>query len=51
MAELLVDRYIIGPLLKFLKNTEVEIRDDVVEREIEWEQRRDQAGEDQLEDL
>ncbi len=31
-----------GPLLKFLKHTEVGSREGIAEKEKEWEQRRDQ---------
>ncbi len=48
LAKLLADRYAVGPVLEFLKNTEVGSRDGGAERENEWEQRRDQDGEDQL---
>ena len=51
LAELLADRHAVGPLLEFLKNTEVGSREGAVEKEMEWEQRRDQEGEDQLGDL
>lgn len=51
MAELLANRHAVGPLLEFLKNTEVGSREGAVEKEMEWEQRRDQEGEDQLRDL
>lgn len=44
LAELLADRYAVGPFLKFLKNTKVEGRDGGADREREWEQRRDQDG-------
>ena len=40
-----------GPLLEFLKNTEVGSREGAVEKETEWERRRDQEGEEQLGDL
>lgn len=48
LAELLADKYAVGPLLKLLKNTEVGSREGGAEKEMEWRQRRDQDGEDQL---
>ncbi len=48
LAELLADRHAVGPLLEFLKNTQVESREDAAEKEEEWERRRDRDGEDQL---
>ena len=39
-----------GPLLKFLEGTEIGFREKAVERELEWEKRRDQEGENQAED-
>lgn len=48
LAGLLADRHAVGPVLEFLKNTEVGSRDGGAEGENEWEQRRDQKGEDQL---
>ncbi len=49
LAELLADRHAVGPVLEFLRNNEVGSRDGGAEREKEWEQRRDQDGENQLE--
>ncbi len=40
-----------GPLLEFLKNTEVGSREGAVEKEKEWEWRRDREGEDMLGEL
>lgn len=51
LAELLAERYALGPLLEFLKNTEVGSREGAKEKEMEWEQRRDQEGEEQKGDL
>lgn len=42
----LADRYAVGPLLEFLKNIEVGSRGDAGEKDMEWEQRSDQEGED-----
>ena len=51
LAKRLADKYAVGSLLDFLKNTEVGSRENAREREMEWEQRRDQDRETQLEDL
>ena len=51
LAQLLADKHAVGPLLEFLKDTEVGSRGGAVEREAEWQQRRDQEGEDQLGDV
>jgi len=51
LAEILADRHAVGPLLEFLKNTEVGSREGGGEKETEWERRRDQEGEDQLGDV
>lgn len=45
---LVADQYEIRPMLEFLKNTKVRSRCSGVEGENEWEQGRDQKGEDQL---
>ena len=50
LAQLLADKHAVGPLLEFLKNTEVGSREKATEREAERQQRRDQEGEDQLGD-
>ena len=47
-SSFIADRYAVGPVLEFLKNTEVGSRDGGAVGENEWEQRRDQEGEDQL---
>ena len=39
-----------GPLLEFLKSTEVGGREGAREKELEWERRNDQTGEELLED-
>ena len=38
--------YIKGPFVDFLKSTEVGGREGARERELEWQRRSDQAGED-----
>ena len=40
----------VGPILQFLRNTEVGSRDGTRERELEWQRRSDQEGENQLTD-
>ena len=50
LAKLLVNKKIIGPVLRFLKSTEVGTRKRTSEKEEEWERRNDQAGEKLLED-
>lgn len=36
--------------VKILKSTEIGCREGAAQRELEWEQRRDQEGENQLDD-
>ena len=48
LANLVADERALGPLLEFLKTTEVRGGEGAGEREVEWEQQRDRAGEDQL---
>ena len=50
LAESLANRYRVGPLLEFLKETEVGSKEGAVEKAVQWARRRDQEGEDQLED-
>lgn len=50
LAELPADEKVIGPLLDFLISTEVGVGEGAKERELEWERRNDQAGEDLLGD-
>ena len=50
LAELLANKKAIGPILGYLKSTEVGRRDGAREREKEWERRNDQAGEELLGD-
>lgn len=45
LAELLANEKAIGPLVEFLKSTQVGGREGAKEREIEWERRNDQVGE------
>lgn len=42
------NKYIIKPLLEFLKNIQIESKKSTVEKEEKWEQKRDWKGEDQL---
>ena len=49
MASLLANDKAIKPLIKLLKATEIGAREGPREREIEWEQKNDRAGEDLLE--
>ena len=44
LAELLPNEKAMGPLLGFLKSTEVGGREGAKERELEWEQRDDRVG-------
>ncbi len=48
LADLLENEKAVAPLLRFLKTTDVEGREGAREKEIEWEQKNDQAGEDLL---
>ena len=50
LAELLANEKAMGPLLGFLKSTEVGEREGAKERELEWQRRSDQAGEELLGD-
>ena len=50
IAELLANEKAMGPLLGFLKSTEVSGREGAKERELEWQRRSDQAGEELLGD-
>lgn len=40
----------VGPVLKFLKDTEVGDREGARERELEWQKKSNQEGEDQFTD-
>ena len=40
----------VGPILKFLKGTQVGSREGAREKELEWQRRNDQEGENQLTD-
>ncbi len=48
LASLLGDKKAVGPLLRFLKTTGVGGREGARERELEWEKKNDQAGEELL---
>lgn len=50
LAELLANEKAVGPILGFLKSTEVGGREGAGEREKEWQRRNDQAGEKLLGD-
>ena len=50
LGSLLANERAIRPILQFLRNTEVGSRDGTRERELEWQRRRDQEGENQLAD-
>ena len=48
LAELLANERATKPPLSFLQATEIGGREGARERELEWEQKNDQAGEDLL---
>ena len=48
LAELLANERATKPLLRFLQATEIGEREGARERELEWEKKDDQAGEDLL---
>ena len=48
LGSLLANERAVGPVLKFLKGTEVGSREGARERELEWQRRSDQEGENQL---
>ncbi len=50
LGNLLANERAVGPILQFLRNTEVGSRDGTRERELEWQRRSDQEGENQLTD-
>lgn len=50
LAELVANEKAMGPLTGFLKSTEAGGRHEVKERELEGQQRNDQAGEELLGD-
>ena len=50
IVELLTNEKAMGPLLRFLKSTEVGGKEGVKERELQWQRRSDQAGEELLGD-
>ena len=49
LASMLADEKAVTPVLKYLKTTEIGGREGARERELEWERKTDQAGEDLLE--
>ena len=49
LADLLANEKAMGPLLEYLKATEVGGREGAKEGELEWGRRNDQAGEELLE--
>ena len=50
LGRLLADERAVGPILKYLKETEVGDRAGAREREREWQRKNDQEGEDELSD-
>ncbi len=48
LAELLANEQAVGPLLVYLKDTEVGSREEAIEKRVEWRRRSDQEGEEQL---
>ena len=50
LGNLLANERAVGPILQFLRNTELGSRDGTRERELEWQRRSDQEGENQLTD-
>ena len=48
LADLLANKKAAAPLLKFLVETEIGVREGVRERETEWALKNDQVGEDLL---
>ena len=50
LVSLLANEHTIGALLKFLEDTEVGNRKGAMKREVEWEQRNNQKGENKLSD-
>ena len=50
LGRLLANERAVGPVLNFLKDTEVGDREGARERELEWQNKRDQEGEDELTD-
>lgn len=51
LAELRANKYAVGSLLEFLKNTEVGSREGAAERGVGWRRMKDQDEKDQLADL
>ncbi len=50
LGRLLANERAVGPVLNFITNTEVGSRDGARERELEWQKKSDQEGEDQVTD-
>ena len=50
LGRLFANERAVGPVLKFLKDTEVGDREGARKRELEWQKKSDQEGEDQLTD-
>lgn len=50
LASLLANERAVGPLLKFLRSTEIRSRAGSAQRELEWEGRNDEEGENLLND-
>ena len=48
LADLPANETAVAPLLRFLKATDIGGREGARERELEWERKNDQAGEDLL---
>lgn len=51
LVKLLANRQAVELLLEFLKNTKVENREGVADKEEKWEQKKNQEGEDILEEF
>lgn len=50
LASLLANEQVVGPLLMFLRNTEIGRREGAAQQELEWECRNDEEGESLLSD-
>ena len=48
-ATMLGNEKAVAPVLKYLKTTDIRGREEARDRELEWERKNDQAGEDLLE--
>ena len=49
LANMVGDEKAVAPVLKYLKTTDISGREGARERELEWERKNNQAGEDLLE--